>query len=298
MMTGPNRHNASPGRRGCRARGVASGIVIILIAAWLPWTAEAGASADKAVEPGGLAVSWQEDATLAAAMLSFHFLLGSLQTVVPGERCGWCDGPGPVDRAARSAFLAPDPPAAALASDVLLWAAVPSLLLVSEIVPIHLRREPWTVLLEDLVLVIESFALAGMLTNLVKLAVRRPRPYVALGGGASPYPSDEGELMSFFSGHASYSAALAASMAAVAFLRGRRLAPWIAAAGAGLALTVGALRMSADKHYLSDVLVGLGVGAAAGIVVPLLHALPRMPDKVPAAMVGPGPGTLCLTLVY
>jgi len=297
-MTGSNRHNASSGRRPRRARGAPAGIVVVLSAAWLLGTAEAGAAGAQAAEPGDLAVSWQEDATLAVTMLSFQFLLGSIQPFVPGDRCGWCDDPGPVDRAARSAFLAPDPPAAALASDVLLWAAIPSLLLVSEIVPIHLRREPWTVLLEDLVLVIESFALAGMLTNLVKLAVRRPRPYAALGGGASLYPSDEDELMSFFSGHASCAAALAASMAAVAVLRGRRIAPWIAAAGAALALTVGALRMSADKHYLSDVLVGLGVGTAAGVAVPLLHALPLRGRKAPAAMAAPGPGTLSLILIY
>jgi membrane-associated phospholipid phosphatase len=67
-------------------------------------------------------------------------------------------------------------------------------------------------------------------------------------------------------------------------MRGSRAAPWIAAAGAALAVTVGTLRITADKHYFSDVATGLAVGAAVGILVPLLHV-----RRAPVA-IAPAPG--------
>ena len=53
-------------------------------------------------------------------------------------------------------------------------------------------------------------------------------------------------------------------------MRGYRLAPAIWGAGAALATVTGYLRIAADKHYFSDVLVGAVVGSAIGIGVPLL----------------------------
>jgi membrane-associated phospholipid phosphatase len=55
-----------------------------------------------------------------------------------------------------------------------------------------------------------------------------------------------------------------------------------------LAATTATLRMIADKHYFTDVLVGAAVGSAAGFLVPHLH---RPPDSAPATgLVAPASG--------
>ncbi len=48
-------------------------------------------------------------------------------------------------------------------------------------------------------------------------------------------------------------------------------APWLWGAAAAASITTASLRMIAEKHYLSDVLTGAAVGAACGVIFPLLH---------------------------
>jgi hypothetical protein len=55
-------------------------------------------------------------------------------------------------------------------------------------------------------------------------------------------------------------------------LYGSRIGDALACVAAeGTAAAVGVLRTVADKHYLSDVLVGLGVGTLSGVGIPLLY---------------------------
>jgi membrane-associated phospholipid phosphatase len=51
------------------------------------------------------------------------------------------------------------------------------------------------------------------------------------------------------------------------------------ATGFSLAAFVGYLRIAADKHYMSDVLVGAATGTAAGVLIPLLfHPIRKTGD--------------------
>jgi membrane-associated phospholipid phosphatase len=61
---------------------------------------------------------------------------------------------------------------------------------------------------------------------------------------------------------------MAVSSGTIASLRGYRGAPWVWGSGLLLASTIGYLRIAADKHYLSDVLVGASVGSLVGFAVP------------------------------
>jgi hypothetical protein len=66
-----------------------------------------------------------------------------------------------------------------------------------------------------------------------------------------------------------------------------------------LAAATGYLRIAADSHYFSDVLVGAAVGTAVGLLVPhLLHKerVPLPPGEVPPAVgtVGPLLGVVVL----
>jgi len=93
----------------------------------------------------------------------------------------------------------------------------------------------------------EALALAGLQTEILKLSVRRLRP-------------DTTDLGAFPSGHTSASFSLAAVAAS----------EWGWKAGVPACLLagfVGYTRMEGNKHYLSDVLFGAGVGIASGRAV-------------------------------
>jgi len=124
------------------------------------------------------------------------------------------------------------------------------------------------------VIVVESVALAGAATEILKVGFARKRPFVRYGNGSLEAPfdvRDDDSRQGFVSGHTSAVAALGISAALCASLQDSELAPaaWTAA-GTLVALT-GTLRLVAEQHYLTDVLAGTAVGAAAGVAVPLLH---------------------------
>jgi hypothetical protein len=118
----------------------------------------------------------------------------------------------------------------------------------------------------------EAIGLTLLLTSSAKALGGRERPYVNECDGSPPGDascSDPDRKQSFFSGHASMAATGAGLSCSYAIKRqtwgeGRvaRFTP--CALGIGAAITTGALRIVADKHWGSDVLVGLVVGAAVG----------------------------------
>ncbi len=129
---------------------------------------------------------------------------------------------------------------------------------------------------QDVTVVLEAYALQAMVLTLTKFGVRRPRPYVYDDSLPMAERSGRESTLSFFSGHTSI-----AFVTAVAFAetyRRRHEGASVAAvyaAGLTLASLVGALRILAGKHFLTDVLVGAIVGTSLGILVPALHARTR-----------------------
>jgi hypothetical protein len=114
---------------------------------------------------------------------------------------------------------------------------------------------------------IESLALTAFITQAVKLAAARSRPN-AIGcvGGIC---GGEDERMSFFSGHAALSATGAGLLCRNSIQKRvwgdalyQRALP--CAAGIGISLTAGILRIAANKHWATDVLVGWAVGGLIG----------------------------------
>lgn len=77
----------------------------------------------------------------------------------------------------------------------------------------------------------------------------------------------------------------------VAPLRGYRWAPLAWAVGLPLAASTAYLRLAADRHYLTDVLVGGAVGTTVGALVPLLfHG--RRRETIPVVVVPTTAGAL------
>ena len=121
-----------------------------------------------------------------------------------------------------------------------------------------------------------SFTLA--MTNVVKMAVRRPRPVAYIEAEQHKDDLDyvntsTNSALSFFSGHAAITATISATATYLAFARAPGTArPWITLlAGTALTTFVAIERVRAGEHFPTDVIAGAVAGAGIGVVVPHLH---------------------------
>jgi membrane-associated phospholipid phosphatase len=191
--------------------------------------------------------------------------------------CRWCE-PNAFDTAVRRAFNPSLSPSAsgvgpvATASDLTGFVGLPLTMLGLDALLSWRDGTLLETMPVDVVLVAEATFGALAVTQLTKFLVARARPYSIdagadlLAGGRDPNDA----RLSFFSGHTSFSFALATSAATVMTLRGYRHA-WVAwVVGMPLAAATAVLRLAADKHWASDVLVGMAVGAGLGAGIPLL----------------------------
>lgn len=197
------------------------------------------------------------------------------------EKCRWCyraeDGKdllNPYDGWVRRRLVWKSTDTAATVSSVLGFLVEPAamfgLTAVSEANDRAIGRFP-----VDALLITEATVLAADLNQLAKFAFARERPFVHYLPRApdairalTDSPSDDN--LSFFSGHTTLAFAVATSAGMVNTLRGYRLAPLVWGAGLTMAVTVGYLRIAADKHYFSDVMTGAVVGSIMGIGIPLI----------------------------
>ena len=104
--------------------------------------------------------------------------------------------------------------------------------------------------------------------------VRRARPLTYVSNYEIGKRTGDAKSNSFFSGHVSFSAT-STFFAAKVYTDYHQIKSWkrlLIYAGAAIPPSiVGYYRMKAGKHFRTDVIVGLLVGAASGIIVPELH---------------------------
>lgn len=131
--------------------------------------------------------------------------------------------------------------------------------------------------LADGILYAESMALTFAATDVVKMAVRRPRPFAYRDAeahkGDPSFIASTDSGVSFFSGHAAITAAVGATATYLAFARSPHSArPWITLVlAAGLSTFVSIERVRAGAHFPTDVIAADIAGAGIGVVVPHLH---------------------------
>lgn len=119
-------------------------------------------------------------------------------------------------------------------------------------------------------IVAESAAISSALVQTTKFLTARQRPYARYG--SATYDATDGDSrLSFPSGHTAFAASLGFSVAMTAQLQESPAAPWLWALAGVETVTMGSLRIIAEKHYFTDTLAGAAVGGACGVVVPLLH---------------------------
>ncbi len=138
----------------------------------------------------------------------------------------------------------------------------------------------------DALLIAEATAVAMVLNQVVKFAVARARPY-SIGASEAQRQASAAlndDALSFFSGHSSFAFAVVSATATVMRLRNMPYA-WLAwAVGLPLAASTAVLRLAADKHWASDVLVGTAVGVACGVLLPQVFHPRRVSKSVEVAL--------------
>ncbi len=208
---------------------------------------------DGAVTVGG-AIAWIASAALRGQLAP--------------SRCRWCDV-DPLDARVRDALAWRDAQSADAISDLTAFALMPLVSVgLDALSAAHegaLGDVP-----EDGLLIAEATVITADVDQLTKLLTGRERPFVhALPLSAkrlTARPSDNN--LSFFSGHTSEAFALAAASGTIGVMRGYRWAPLEWSVGLAVAATTAYFRIAADRHWLTDVLVGMVIGAGIGFAVP------------------------------
>ncbi|NMB74585.1 MAG: phosphatase PAP2 family protein [Myxococcales bacterium] len=148
---------------------------------------------------------------------------------------------------------------------------------------------------EDSLLLLQALSANFLVANLVKLSVRRPRPYAY--DPAVPEETRRGAeaSLSFYSGHSSTAFAMATAYALIYQARHpespSRFAFFVG--GYLLASGVALCRVAAGKHFWTDVLAGAAAGSLVGWLVVELHRRPDVTDQDTAGgsvsfLAGPG----------
>ncbi len=200
-----------------------------------------------------------------------------------GSSCRWCDPPG-FDRAVRNALVWDNTRQAHVLSSVDAYVIAPvvgfGLLILSD------PDTSWARLIDDTVPVAETVAISQIVTQLVKFTVRRQRPYAHFGE-PPPAPGID-DNASFWSGHSVLGFSITASAGLIAHWRHYWTEPYVWGAGIALSVSTEYLRIAADRHYLSDVLVGGFVGIGSGLLIPRLmrHDVTIVPSGNGAVVVG------------
>jgi membrane-associated phospholipid phosphatase len=236
-------------------------------------------AAQTSADPGDLRDPRKMDAAVTLFGGVTWLTLEGMKASIVADACRWCDRNvqglstlNGVDRKFRSAFLWDNPRKAHTVSNVTgFGVSVGTAFGLSAVAAaVDGRSEK---IGADALIIAESTILAMNLNQMAKLTFQRQRPFAnAMDSELALSVASPENNMSFFSGHATFAFSLAVSAGTVASMRDYRLAPVIWGVGLTTATATSYLRMAADKHYFSDVIVGAAVGSLTGFAVPyFLH---------------------------
>jgi undecaprenyl-diphosphatase len=215
-----------------------------------------------------------------AALLGLVLGTGEIQATVPGPTSNLL----PFDRGAVTQTI---DTSADTVSNVILYGTAAFALLDPILSG---ARDGFDAFIVDAVLYAETVAVTETLTDITKIAVRRPRPidYLNCSQNAPNCANNTDLQLSFFSGHASTVGAISATATYLAFVRDPGSVRAWTTLGVGAALTafVSYERVRSGNHFPTDVIAGSLAGASVGVLVPHLH---RHKEEAPPVWIGAAP---------
>ena len=221
------------------------------------------------------------DVSITAALGLSVVLLSIYQPEMLPAECRWCASPG-IDVATRNALVWEEHARTADVISTVLDAALPAAA-VSYLLLSASGAGDFNAGLVDSLLVTEAVAGALLVNQVVKLLVARKRPYAFFASDRG-YSKSEDHL-SFYGGHTSFAFSVVAAAVTVASMRGYPGVGLAAGLGFTVAAGIGYLRIAADQHWLTDILVGAAAGGLMGWAIPRIFHPPQpaSPDAPAAA---------------
>lgn len=260
--------------RARRPAALVSSVILALATAALPHRADAQESAHPALRYDlGL------DLGVTGASFVLHGLSEfALKDPLAPKTCGWCE-PNVVDSGVREAGRWSDPRLAHHLS-TLSVALTPITTIGLNALGARQEGASWDDVGVDALVVSETVAVALVTNQLLKFIVARRRPDVhALSPDDRERLKTSDDNLSFYSGHTKLAVATATAAGTVASMRRYAIAPAVWGAGLSLGATTGYLRIAADRHYFTDVLVGAALGVAYGFLIPYVFHRPITRDR-------------------
>lgn len=208
-----------------------------------------------------------------------------LKDTLTASECRWCN-PGNIDNSFHRALVWSDPSKADTYSSIDAYIVAP--LVGATLLYFSDKDASWGRLIDDTLPVAEAIAVSQFVVAGIKFATARTRPYEYYG--SEDYGHTLETRLSFPSGHASFGFAMTTGAAMVCHWRHYWTEPYVWTSGIALSLSVEYLRIAADKHWMTDVVVGGLIGAGAGVAIPTLlrqkNAITITPIPNGAAVVG------------
>ena len=238
-----------------------------------------------------LSYDWTVDGIVTGGLAVSTLTLLLLNNQLAPLDCKWCV-PGTIDGNISRSVLWSNPTAANTLSNVMQF-AIPVGVMGFGVIQGYLLDDPaagWS----SVLLITEATSLAMLVNVIVKYSVGRARPYV-WQGNPDLYPASVSDAnVSFFGGHTTFVFAVVVSGSTLFFMQGMPGAPWVLGVGLAAASFTAYLRMAAGKHYLTDTLVGAGVGSLIGWAVPYLFHRPGKKGPPQAGDLMPAPGGIAI----
>jgi len=193
----------------------------------------------------------------------------------PSE-CKWC-GANSIDRSFHDFFTGAifSRKTSDTLSSVTAYGLAPAVALLGVVIAPGPHATPGAGL-RGAIIVIEGSLVAAAISQNLKLLTARARPFVVYNHPSQPgenglYDSGTSSLQSFPSGHSTLAASVGVGAAMTATLEESPAAPWLWVGAGVLTVSTGMLRMMAEKHWITDDLAGVAIGAGCGVLFPLLH---------------------------
>jgi membrane-associated phospholipid phosphatase len=162
-------------------------------------------------------------------------------------------------------------------SDVSLLLSTDQPLLIDPVLVAGVGHDSWDVAWQMHVIGAQSYAFTLLANSLGKRIFARQRPYAVACAKDPDYSSScesSDRFRSFYSGHSAFTAAGAGLVCAhhthVPLYGGDFRDTGTCLASVGLTLLTGAMRITADRHWATDVLVGHVIGFTTGFLIPSL----------------------------